>query len=119
MFSKDRKLGKKCTLLDLSRLPSVAAPEARGAAVLSIAAADQDSSRLSKPETDHPMSVEDSGCNEGLEEEKKEEVDEKEKSEELSAEESPAKMEVDPTDSRTDEKQSMTECDFVSNSIVY
>uniref|UniRef100_A0AAQ5Y223 Bromodomain PHD finger transcription factor n=1 Tax=Amphiprion ocellaris TaxID=80972 RepID=A0AAQ5Y223_AMPOC len=47
-------------------------------------------------------------------EEKKEEVDEKEKKkEESSAGESLAKMELEPTDSPSDEEQSMTECDFV------
>uniref|UniRef100_A0AAQ5Z155 Bromodomain PHD finger transcription factor n=1 Tax=Amphiprion ocellaris TaxID=80972 RepID=A0AAQ5Z155_AMPOC len=56
--------------------------------------------------------------NERLEEEKKEEVDEKEKKkEESSAGESLAKMELEPTDSPSDEEQSMTECDFVSNNI--
>lgn len=117
MFSKDATLGKKCTLLDLSRRPSVAEPEAQGAAVMS-EAKDQDSPSLSKPATDHMMPVDDLESNERMEEEKKEGLDEKEKSEELSLDESPAKMELDPTDSRSDEEQSMTECDLVSNSIV-
>uniref|UniRef100_A0A8C3B3M6 Bromodomain PHD finger transcription factor n=1 Tax=Cyclopterus lumpus TaxID=8103 RepID=A0A8C3B3M6_CYCLU len=47
---EDAKLGKKCTLLDLSRHASVAALEAQGAAVLSSEAKDQDPSSLSKPE---------------------------------------------------------------------
>uniref|UniRef100_A0A8D3DCT4 Bromodomain PHD finger transcription factor n=1 Tax=Scophthalmus maximus TaxID=52904 RepID=A0A8D3DCT4_SCOMX len=42
-----------------------------------------------------------------------------EKMEESPVDESPAKMEVDPTESRSDEEQSMTECDLVSNSIVF
>lgn len=117
-FSKDAKLGKKCTLLDLSRRPSIAAPEAQGAAVLSCEEKDKDSSILSKPAADHPMSVDDSKSNERMEEEKKEVEDEKEKSEKLSADESPVKMEVDPTDSRSDEEQSMTECELVSHNIV-
>ncbi|XP_074486723.1 nucleosome-remodeling factor subunit BPTF-like isoform X2 [Sebastes fasciatus] len=102
---EDAKLGKKCTLLDLSRRPSIAAPEAQGAAVLSCEEKDKDSSILSKPAADHPMSVDDSKSNERMEEEKKEVEDEKEKSEKLSADESPVKMEVDPTDSRSDEEQ--------------
>ncbi|XP_034743278.1 nucleosome-remodeling factor subunit BPTF-like isoform X4 [Etheostoma cragini] len=102
---EDAKLGKKCTLLDLSRRPSVFAPEAQGAAVLHSEEKDQDSSGLSKLATDPPMSVEDLESNERIEEEKKEESDENEKSEELSADESPAKMEVDPTYSRSDEEQ--------------
>lgn len=118
-FPKDAKLGKKCTLLDLSRQPSVAEPEAQGAAVLSSEAKDRDSSSLSKSVTDHLMSVEDLESNERMEEEKKEGADEKEKSEELSADESPVKMEVDPTDLQSDEEQSMTECDLVSNRIVF
>lgn len=117
-FPKDAKLGKKCTLLDLSRQPSVAEPEAQGAAVLSSEAKDRESSSLSEPLTDHLMSVEDLESNERMEEEKKEVVDEKEKSEELSANESSVKMEVDGTDLGSDEEQSMTECDLVSNSIV-
>ena len=54
------------------------------------------------------MSVEDLESNERMEEEKKEGLGENEKSEELSADESPAKMEVDPAFSRSDEEQSMT-----------
>lgn len=107
MSSKDAKLGKKCTLLDLSRRPSVAEPEAQGAAVLSSEAKDQDSSSLSKPATDHLMSAEDRESSERIEEETKAGEDEKEKSE-LSPDESPTKMEVDPADSRSDEEQSMT-----------
>uniref|UniRef100_A0A3B5BN74 Bromodomain PHD finger transcription factor n=1 Tax=Stegastes partitus TaxID=144197 RepID=A0A3B5BN74_9TELE len=99
---EDAKLGKKCTLLDLSRRPSVVAPEAQGEAALSSEAKDQDSSSLSKP--DHLTSAEGLESNERMEEEKKEEVDEKEK-EESSAVESPAKMEVDPTDSPSDEER--------------
>lgn len=105
-FSKDAKLGKKCTLLDLSRRPSVAAPEAQGAAVSSGEEKDQDSSSLSKPATDHPMTNE-LESNERMEEEKKQGAEEKEKSEELPADETPTKMEVDPPDSRPEE-QSMT-----------
>lgn len=106
-FLKDAKLGKKCTLLDLSRRPSVAEPEAQGAAVLSCATKRQDSSCTPTPPTDHLMSVEDLESNERLEEELKSEADKKENTEELLANESPAKMEADPTDSQLDEEQSM------------
>lgn len=116
---KDAKLGKKCTLLDLSRRASVAEPEAQGAAVLSCATQRQESSSTPKPPTDHLTSVEDLESNERLEEELKSEADKKEKTEELSANESPAKMEVDPTDSRSDEEQSMTACNLVSDSLVF
>lgn len=119
MFPKDAKLGKKCTLLDLSRRPSIAEPEAQGGAAISSEAKDQDSSSLSKPETDHLMSVEDLESNEKMEEETKEGADKKEKSEELSPDASPVKMEMDPTDARPDEEQSMTEFDLESYSIVF
>ncbi|XP_069386788.1 nucleosome-remodeling factor subunit BPTF isoform X8 [Paralichthys olivaceus] len=96
---EDAKLGKKCTLLDLSQRPTVAAPEAQGAAVLITEAKDQGSCSLSKPATDPLLSPE---SDEMMEEEKEEEMDVKEKTEELLAEESPAKMEVDPTETRLD-----------------
>lgn len=93
----------------MSRRPSVAASEAQGVTASSSDASDQNSSTLSKPATDHLMSVEDLDSNERMEEEKKEAVDEKEKSEELnSTDESPAKMEVDPTNEPTDEEKSMS-----------
>uniref|UniRef100_A0A671U9L0 Bromodomain PHD finger transcription factor n=1 Tax=Sparus aurata TaxID=8175 RepID=A0A671U9L0_SPAAU len=85
--------------------------ELEGAAISS-EAKDQDSSSLSKPETDHLMSVEDLESNEKMEEETKEGADKKEKSEELSPDASPVKMEMDPTDARPDEEQSMTEFDL-------
>ncbi|XP_022061131.2 nucleosome-remodeling factor subunit BPTF isoform X4 [Acanthochromis polyacanthus] len=100
---EDAKLGKKCNLLDLSRRPSTVTPEAQEAAALSTEAKDQDSSSLSKP--DHLMLGEDLESNNRMEEENKEEVDEKEKKEESSAGELLAKMEVDPTDSPSDEEQ--------------
>nr|XP_019939679.1 PREDICTED: nucleosome-remodeling factor subunit BPTF isoform X8 [Paralichthys olivaceus] len=99
---EDAKLGKKCTLLDLSQRPTVAAPEAQGAAVLITEAKDQGSCSLSKPATDPLLSPE---SDEMMEEEKEEEMDVKEKTEELLAEESPAKMEVDPTETRLDGEQ--------------
>lgn len=98
LFSKDAKLGKKCTLLDLSRRHSVGSPEAGAAAASSTEAGDQDSTSLSKPLAGNVES-------ERVEEEKKEGHDEKET---LSAEASPAKMETDPTDSPLKEEQSMT-----------
>uniref|UniRef100_A0AAQ4NPJ3 Bromodomain PHD finger transcription factor n=1 Tax=Gasterosteus aculeatus aculeatus TaxID=481459 RepID=A0AAQ4NPJ3_GASAC len=97
---EDAKLGKKCTLLDLSRHLGVAASGAQQAAVSSGEAKDQD---LSKSAPDPPMTVEES--KEEMEEEKKHGVDEKEKSEELSADGSPAEMEVDPTDAPIEEMQ--------------
>ncbi|XP_062243495.1 nucleosome-remodeling factor subunit BPTF-like isoform X5 [Platichthys flesus] len=108
---EDAKLGKKCTLLDLSRRPSVATPEAQGAAVLISEAKDQGSCSLSKPATDPLLSAEYLESNEKMEEEIKEEMDVKEKkTEEMSVEESPAKMEVDPTESPSNaEKMCSTE----------
>lgn len=103
----------------MSRRPSVAAPEAQGAAALSSEAKDQGLCSPSKSATDHLLSDEGFASNEKMEEEKTEEADEKEKTKELSVDESPAKMEVDPTESPSDEEQSMTECDLVSNSIVF
>lgn len=105
MFSKDAKHGKKCTLLDLSRRPSIAVPEAQGIVASSSETKAQDSSSLSKPTADHL--IEDLDSNERMEEDKKEEVQDKEKMQELSPDESAAKMEVDPTDSRSDDEQSM------------
>lgn len=64
------------------------------------------------------MSVEDMESNEKLVGEKKEELDEKEK-EELSADESPAKMEIDPTESPSDKERSMAGCDLASNPNVF
>lgn len=99
LFFIDAKLDKKCTLLDLSRRPSVASLEAQG---MSSETKSQDSPSLPKPTTDHGMS--DFCSNEKMEVEKKEE--EKEITEKLSTEESAAKMEVDPTDSQSEEGQS-------------
>ncbi|XP_047189812.1 nucleosome-remodeling factor subunit BPTF-like isoform X1 [Scophthalmus maximus] len=103
---EDAKLGKKCSLLDLSRRPSVATPEAQGAAASVCEAKDQGLCSLSKPATDHLRSAEEFVSNERMKEETKEEVDIKEKMEESPVDESPAKMEVDPTESRSDEEQS-------------
>ncbi|KAM8880253.1 nucleosome-remodeling factor subunit BPTF-like isoform 8-T9 [Spinachia spinachia] len=103
---EDAKLGKKCTLLDLSRHHSVAASGAQQAAVSSPGAKDQDFCSLSKSATGPPMSVE--ASNGKMEETKKEGVAEMKRSEELSADGSPAEMEVDPTDSQTEEMQSTT-----------
>ncbi|XP_053274261.1 nucleosome-remodeling factor subunit BPTF isoform X2 [Pleuronectes platessa] len=107
---EDAKLGKKCTLLDLSRRPSVASPEAQGAAVLISEAKDHGTCSLSKPATDPLLSAEYLESNEKMEEETKEEMDVKEKTEELPVEDSPVKMEVDPTESPSDaEKRCSTE----------
>lgn len=82
----------------MSRRPSVVTPEAQGAAATSSEATEEDSSGLPKPLTDQQTS------NEKRDEEKKEDLDEKEKAKE----ELPTKMEVDSTDSPSDEVQSMT-----------
>ncbi|KAG7485284.1 nucleosome-remodeling factor subunit BPTF isoform X1 [Solea senegalensis] len=99
---EDAKLGKKCTLLDLSRRPSVAAPEAQEPAALTSEAKDQGLCSLSSPATERLMSVE---SDEGMEVEKKEELSVKEKLEELPVDESPVKTEMDPSESRGDETQ--------------
>lgn len=83
----------------MSRRPSVVTPEAQGAAATSSEATEEDSSGLPKPLTDQQTS------NEKRDEEKKEDLDEKEKAKE----ELPTKMEVDSTDSPSDEVQSMTD----------
>lgn len=83
----------------MSRRPSVVTPEAQGAAATSSEATEEDSSGLPKPLTDQQTS------NEKRDEEKKEDLDEKEKAKE----DLPTKMEVDSTDSPSDEVQSMTD----------
>lgn len=83
----------------MSRRPSVVTPEAQGAAATNSEATEEDSSGLPKPLTDQQTS------NEKRDEEKKEDLDEKEKAKE----ELPTKMEVDSTDSPSDEVQSMTD----------
>lgn len=83
----------------MSRRPSVVTPEAQGAVATSSKATEEDSSGLPKPLTDQQTS------NEKRDEEKKEDLDEKEKAKE----ELPTKMEVDSTDSPSDEVQSMTD----------
>lgn len=113
LFSQDAKLGKKCTLLDLSRRPSVV--DSQEAA--EDEAKDEDSScSPPKPVTDH-VSMEDSEPSEVVPEDNKEGLDEKEKSKsvELPVDESPTKMEVDASDSPSDDGQSMTECNLASN----
>ncbi|KAK1886043.1 Nucleosome-remodeling factor subunit BPTF [Dissostichus eleginoides] len=49
---EDAKLGKKCTLLDLSRRPSVAAPEAQGAAVSSSSSIQEEKTAVKEEPTD-------------------------------------------------------------------
>lgn len=103
-FSKDAKLGKKCTLLDLSRRPSVAAPDAQVSSDTVInESKDQESSILSESAADRLTSVEDLESGDSKAEEKK---DGKEKSEDLLAEESPEKMGVDPAEPPSEEEQS-------------
>lgn len=97
-FSVDAKLGKKCSLLDLSRRPSVIAPETQNSAALKSEAKDPNSTCLSKP------SARELDSTEKVEENTKEEMDDKEiKTESSSADESPANMEVD-----SKEKQGIT-----------
>lgn len=108
-FFLDAKLGKKCTLLDLSQRLIVAEPETQVAALLSSVTKDQDSCSTPKTPTDRATSGENLETNKRTEkEETKEEAGKKGKSEELSAEESPEKMEVDRGDSPSNEEQSMT-----------
>lgn len=72
-------------------------------AVLSCTAKGRDSPTTPEAPRDPPADVEPS---EGVEEDVKKEDGEKAKPEELPAEDSPAKMEVDPTDSPSDEQKS-------------
>lgn len=100
-------MGKKCTLLDLSRQPSVVEAEVQGVAVLSCTTRGQDSPSTPKPPTDPVTSAEDFESYERKEEEVEKRVNTKEPLEELSADESLAKMEVDPSDSLSGEEQIM------------
>lgn len=104
-FTEDAKLGKKCTLLDLSRRPSATETDAQEAAVLS---------GVTKGSSSPPQSAEDSESCERMEEEG---AEKKETPEELPAEESPTKMDVDPPDSPSDEEQS--KCKLVSDSNMF
>lgn len=97
LFLIDAKLGKKCTLLDLSRRPSVPESESQGVAVLSCITKGQDPASTPRSPRDCLTSVDLESC-ERVEEGMKIGEAEKEKSEELPAEDSPAKMELDPTD---------------------
>lgn len=118
-FFLDAKLGKKCTLLDLSQRPTVAEPETQVAALLSSVTKDQDSCSTPKTPTDHATSGENLETSRRTEKEgTKDEADKKGKSEELSAEESPEKMEVDRRDSPSYEEQSMTKFALVSENII-
>lgn len=119
VFFLDAKLGKKCTLLDLSQRSIVAEPETQVDALLSSVTKGQDSCSTPKTPTDHAASGEDLETSKGTEkEETKEEADKKGKSEELSAEESLEKMEVDCRDSPSNEEQSMTKFTLVSESLI-
>lgn len=103
----DAKLGKKCTLLDLSRRPSVPESESQGVAVLSCITKGQNPASSPKSPLDCLTSADLESC-ETVEEEMKEWEAEKEKSEELPAEDSPTKMELDPTDPVSDENKRMS-----------
>lgn len=104
LFLIDAKLGKKCTLLDLSRRPSVPESESQGVAVLSCIAKGQDPASTPEPPLDRLTSADSESC-ERMEEEMNKEEAEKEKPE--PAEDSPAKMELDPTDPESDENKGM------------
>lgn len=108
LFLIDAKLGKKCTLLDLSRRPSVPESESQGVAVLSCITKDQDPASTPKSPLDRLTSADLESCERVEEERRKGEV-EKEKSAELPAEDSPAKMELEPTDPVSDENKSMSQ----------
>lgn len=103
----DAKLGKKCTLLDLSRRPSVPESESQGVAVLSCITKGQDPASSPKSPLDRLASADLESC-ERVEEEIKKGEAEKEKLEELPAEDLPAKMELDPTDPVSDENKRMS-----------
>lgn len=107
LFLIDAKLGKKCTLLDLSRRPSVPESESQGVAVLSCITKGQDPASTPKSPLERLTSADLESC-ERVEEGMEAGEAEKEKSEELPAEDAPAKMEVDPTDPVADENQRMS-----------
>uniref|UniRef100_A0A672II38 Bromodomain PHD finger transcription factor n=1 Tax=Salarias fasciatus TaxID=181472 RepID=A0A672II38_SALFA len=87
LFYKDAKLGKKCTLLDLSRGSSATPSEAREASDFTNEAKEQESSNISKV-------LKNLGSAEKIEGNQRKEMEEKE----TAADESPAKMEVDRED---------------------
>lgn len=107
LFLIDAKLGKKCTLLDLSRRPSVPESESQGVAVLSCITKGQDPASSPKSPLDRLPSADLESC-ERVEEEMIKAEAGKEKSEELPSEDSPAKMELDPTDPVSDENKRMS-----------
>lgn len=82
----------KCTLLDLSRRPSVITPEAQGTVASSSETKAPSSSSPSHSGADHLMQNLNAHGN---------------MDEEMQVKESVTKMEVDPTDSQSDEEQSM------------
>ncbi|XP_029950478.1 nucleosome-remodeling factor subunit BPTF isoform X3 [Salarias fasciatus] len=85
---EDAKLGKKCTLLDLSRGSSATPSEAREASDFTNEAKEQESSNISKV-------LKNLGSAEKIEGNQRKEMEEKE----TAADESPAKMEVDRAES--------------------
>lgn len=91
-FSIDAKLGKRCTLLDLSRRPSLVASRAHDSPASSSETKDQDSTGLSR------KPAEDAESTERMEQEENEEPEEKKPTG------SPVKMEGDPTDSASKEQ---------------
>lgn len=110
--SVDAKLGKKCTLLDLSQHHTVAEPETQVAALLSSVTNNQEPrSNLPSPSPSPADQATSGGTlqTERTEEERAKEEAYEGKSEDLPAAASQEKMEVDPKDSPSHEKQSMSE----------
>lgn len=105
--SIDAKFGKKCNLLDLSQHPTVAEPETQVAALLSSVTSNQEPRSNPPSPADQTTSGGTLATEKTKEEPAKEEKDEK-KPEGLAAELSPEKMEVEPKDSPSNEKQSMS-----------
>lgn len=101
-------MGKKCNLLDLSQHPTVAEPETQVAALFSSVTSNQEPRSNPPSLADQPNSGGNLATERTKEERANEEADEG-KSEELSAEASQEKMEVEPKDSPSNEKQSMSE----------
>lgn len=101
----DAKLGKKCTLLDLSRRASVPESESQGVAVLTCITKNQDPDGT--PKLDRLTSADLETC-QRVEEEMKTGEAEKEKSEELPEGDSAEKMDLEPTDPVSDENKGMS-----------
>ncbi|XP_061684902.1 nucleosome-remodeling factor subunit BPTF-like isoform X2 [Syngnathoides biaculeatus] len=99
------KLGLKCTLLDLSRRPTVHAPETQGVSELNCIIADKDALTPSKHPPDNQVLDEVLESSKKIEEEKKEAVYEMETCEELPVDSSVAKMELDSSNLKLEDDQ--------------